>query len=143
MSPASRSFISGRAAVRALLTAAAVTAMWAYFFMLRTVSVRSRASDKALVVWLAMDGAASRQLMLNPEQRDTTFVWGRPSRDTSLGVFALQGGEPNPIGACGYQGRWSPAVDYIVIVTEREEGELKAWCERTSTLEAVVFSGIW
>ncbi|WP_437326508.1 hypothetical protein [Sorangium sp. So ce381] len=129
--------------MRALFVVAVVSAMWAYFFMLRTVSVRSRASDKALVVWLAMDGAASRQLVLNPEQRGTTFVWGRPSRETSLGVFALQGGEPSPIGSCGYQRLRSPAVDYVVVVTEQEDGELKAWCERTSTLEAVVFSGIW
>ncbi|XXT19495.1 hypothetical protein WME94_55665 [Sorangium sp. So ce429] len=143
MSPASRFFVFGQAAVRVLLVAAAIAAVWAYVFISRTVSVRSRAADKTLVVWLAMDGAASKRLALRSGSRDTTFLWGRPSRDTMIDVFALQKGEPNRIGSCGYQGRWSLAQDYVVIVTEREGGELKAWCERTSTLEAVITSWIW
>ncbi|MGK3968388.1 hypothetical protein WMF38_29930 [Sorangium sp. So ce118] len=93
-------------------------------------------------VALAMDGAASKRLVLRSGSRDTTFIWGRPSRDTMIDVFALQKAEPNRLGSCGYQDRWSLAEDYIVIVTEREEGESKAWRERASTLEAVVTSWI-
>ncbi|WP_437724309.1 hypothetical protein [Sorangium sp. So ce861] len=141
MSPASRSSALGRAAAGAVLVAAVIAAMWAYFFMWRTVSIRSHAADKTLVVWLEMDGSASRQLVLDAGARDSTFVWGRPSRDTSLGVFALQSRASSPIGSCGHQGRWSPALDYIVIVTEPEEGELIAWCERASTLDAVL--SVW
>ncbi|WCQ97531.1 MULTISPECIES: hypothetical protein [Sorangium] len=124
--------------MRSLLVAAVIAAVWAYFFMWRTVSVRSHAAGKTLVVWLEMDGSASRQLVLDAGARDSTIVWGRPSRDTALGVFALQSGGSNPIGSCGHQGRWSPASDYIVIVTEPEEGELIAWCERASALDAVL-----
>ncbi|XXX76769.1 hypothetical protein WMF30_54880 [Sorangium sp. So ce134] len=140
-SPASPSFVSGRSAAWAVLAAAAVIAMCAYVFLWRTVHVRSRAADKTLIVWLEMDDSVSGQLVLDSDTRDSTFVWGRPSRDASLDVFALQRGVPSRIGSCGDQGRWSRAVDYVVVVTEPQEGELRAWCERVSALDAVL--SVW
>ncbi|MGK4002226.1 hypothetical protein WMF31_06350 [Sorangium sp. So ce1036] len=133
-----RFVVLDRAAVRVVVVAIAIAAVLAYSFLWRTVRVRNHAADKKIVVWLEMDGAMSRRLALDSGARSSTFVWGWSSRDALINVFVLQGDKSVRIGSCGYQGRWSRAVDYVVLVVERENGELRAWCERVSALDTVM-----